>query len=62
MSPGYNCDRSLSGWYRFGGSAGTKMYSRCMKDGKKCGTYATGYLTGGHPKVMLKSVAGGNIL
>ena len=45
------CDSSLSGWYRFGGTAGTQMFSGCIKDGKQCGTHATGYLTGGHPGV-----------
>ncbi|XP_046843367.1 uncharacterized protein LOC124437433 [Xenia sp. Carnegie-2017] len=50
-SPGYYCDQSLSGWHRFGGSAGTQMFSGCIKDGKQCGTQATGYLTGGHPGV-----------
>ena len=46
------CDQSLSGWYRFGGSAGTQMVTGCVKYGdKRCGTVAPGHLTGGHSGV-----------
>ncbi|XP_046848420.1 keratin, type II cytoskeletal 1-like isoform X1 [Xenia sp. Carnegie-2017] len=46
------CDSSLSGWYRFGGSAGTMMFSGCVRGGRsRCGSYFSGHLTGGHPGV-----------
>ena len=46
------CDSSLSGWYRFGGSAGTMMFSGCIRGRRsRCGTNYPGHLTGGHPGV-----------
>ena len=46
------CDSSLSGWYRFGGSAGSMMFSGCVRGGmSRCGSYYPGHLTGGHPGV-----------
>ena len=58
---GYNCDRPYGGrkpkingksnqWYRFQAPAGNKMPDKPPSlSGNKCGTYATGYLIGGHP-------------
>ena len=43
------CDSHLSGWYRFGGAAGTKMYESCTYSHYYCGTTYPGYLTNGHP-------------
>jgi len=44
------CDSNLKGWYRFQGSAGTRMPTSCPpKD--RCNTHATGWLNGGHPTV-----------
>ena len=45
-----NCDSSLSGWYRFGGGAGTKIATSCVPE-ERCGTHATGWMNGGHPTV-----------
>ena len=45
-----NCDNSLSGWYRFGGGAGIKMPTTCVPQ-KRCGTKATGWISGTHPEV-----------
>ena len=37
-------------WYRFQAPAGNKMPDKPPSlSGNKCGTYATGYLIGGHP-------------
>ena len=44
------CDNSLSGWYRFGGGAGTKMPTSCVSIAR-CGTYGTGWMNGAHPTV-----------
>ena len=47
----YNCDSSLStGWYRFGGGAGTKMPTSCVSV-YRCGTNAPGWMNGAHPTV-----------
>ena len=44
------CDSHLSGWYRFGGGAGTQMTTSCMSV-DYCDTDYGGYLTGSHPSV-----------
>lgn len=36
-------------WYRFNGSAGTAMPTKCV-DTMRCGAEAPGWLYGGHPK------------
>ena len=37
-------------WYRFQAPAGNKMPDKPPSlSGKRCGTYASGYLSGGHP-------------
>ena len=47
----YYCDSSIGpGWFRFDGAAGKRMASSCPPE-HRCGTYATGWLTGGHPSV-----------
>ncbi|CAH3133122.1 unnamed protein product [Porites lobata] len=47
----YYCDSSLGpGWFRFQGSAGTRMAASCTSY-DSCGTYYTGWLSGGHPTV-----------
>ncbi|KAL9987886.1 hypothetical protein ACROYT_G002264 [Oculina patagonica] len=46
----YICDSSLSGWYRFGGEAGSQMPESCVKE-RHCGTHAPGWLNGSHPTV-----------
>ena len=49
-STGY-CDSGIvPGWFRFEGSAGTRMPTSCPPYGR-CGTAATGWLNGGHPTV-----------
>ena len=47
----HRCDYHLSGWYRFGGAAGTQMYTGCRSSYYYCGTDCPGYLSGGHPSV-----------
>ena len=45
------CDSGLGpGWFRFEGSAGTRMPTSCPPT-HRCGTHATGWLNGGHPTV-----------
>ena len=45
------CDSGIGpGWFRFEGSAGTRMPTSCPPD-YRCGTAATGWLNGGHPTV-----------
>ena len=44
------CDNYLSGWYRFGGAAGTRMSTSCQSHYRCQATYP-GYLYGGHPSV-----------
>ena len=45
------CDNSIGpGWFRFDGAAGKRMASSCPPI-DRCGTSATGWLTGGHPSV-----------
>ena len=45
-----NCDNGLSGWYRFGGGAGTRIATSCGLT-YRCGTHATGWMNGAHPTV-----------
>ncbi|CAH3133263.1 unnamed protein product [Porites lobata] len=50
-SSGGHCDNGIGpGWFRFEGSAGTRMPTSCPPY-YRCGTYATGWLNGGHPTV-----------
>ena len=45
------CDSAIGpGWFRFEGSAGTRMPTSCPPT-HRCNTYATGWLNGGHPTV-----------
>ncbi|CAH3186610.1 unnamed protein product, partial [Porites evermanni] len=45
------CDSGIGpGWFRFEGSAGTRMPTSCPPT-YRCGTDATGWLNGGHPTV-----------
>ena len=47
----YYCDSGIGpGWFRFEGSAGTRMSTSCSPT-NRCGTSATGWLNGGHPTV-----------
>ena len=52
ITSGYDsyCDRTLYGWYRFSGAAGTRMASSCPPF-KSCGSTVTGWLSGRHPEV-----------
>ncbi|CAH3182494.1 unnamed protein product [Porites lobata] len=46
-----HCDSGIGpGWFRFSGSAGTRMPTSCPPY-NRCGTGATGWLNGGHPTV-----------
>ena len=45
------CDNGIGpGWFRFEGSAGTRMATSCPPTGR-CGTSAPGWMNGGHPTV-----------
>ena len=44
------CDKTLSGWYRFGGKAGNQMAESCVSS-YRCSVYETGWLNGPHPSV-----------
>ena len=45
------CDNGIGpGWFRFEGSAGTRMPTSCPPY-YRCGTQATGWLNGGHPTI-----------
>ena len=45
------CDSGLGpGWFRFEGSAGSRMPTTCPPT-HRCNTHATGWLNGGHPSV-----------
>lgn len=48
------CDQrdlpTASGWYRFAGAAGNQMSDSCVPV-RRCGTRATGWLSGSHPSV-----------
>ena len=47
----YYCDNGIGpGWFRFEGSAGTRMPTSCPPV-ERCNTYSTGWLNGGHPTV-----------
>ena len=41
-------DVLLSGWYRFGGEAGSQMANKCVQE-NHCGIRHPGWLSGGHP-------------
>ena len=43
-------DWKSTGWYRITGEAGTKLIDSPVDD-SHCGTYGTGWLSGGHPTV-----------
>ena len=48
---GFYCDEGIGpGWFRFEGSAGTRMPTSCPPK-YRCGAYASGWLKGGHPTV-----------
>ena len=48
---GHYCDNRIGpGWFRFEGSAGTRMPTSCPPT-RRCRTSATGWLNGGHPTV-----------
>ena len=47
---GYCDSRIGPGWFRFEGSAGTRMATSCPPY-YRCGTQATGWMTSGHPTV-----------
>ena len=45
------CDNGIDpGWFRFEGSAGTRMLTSCPPKGG-CGTAVPGWMNGGHPTV-----------
>ena len=44
------CDKGLSGWNRFGGGAGIKMPTSCVR-AYRCGTAISGWMNGAHPTV-----------
>ena len=47
----YYCDNGIGpGWFRFEGSAGTRMPTSCPPT-YRCGTHAPGWMNGGHPTV-----------
>ena len=50
-----SCDRSISGWHRFDGAAGTQLPTSCISrtdtSTVKCGTHAVSWLNGAHPDV-----------
>ena len=47
----YYCDNGIGpGWFRFEGSAGTRMPTSCPPT-RRCGTDAPGWMNGGHPTV-----------
>jgi hypothetical protein len=47
----YLCDNGLSsGWYRFGGGAGTKLPTSCTSHHRCQGDY-TGWMNGAHPTI-----------
>ena len=53
------CDRGIGpGWFRFEGSAGTRMPTSCPPV-QRCNTDATGWLNGGHRTVAMVRSAGG---
>ena len=44
-------DRFFTGWYRYGGRAGTKMSTSCVP-ALRCGTNGAGWMNGTHPTVF----------
>ena len=51
--PNYNtyCDNAIGpGWFRFEGSAGTRMPTSCPPK-NRCDAHAPGWINGGHPTV-----------
>ena len=48
------CDKTLeTKWYRFTGQAGNRMLDYCPTAKKRqCQTFETGWLSGGHPRVL----------
>ena len=59
---GLHCDYEPSldwkgpGWYRVTGGAGTKLFETPI-GGNRCGTEATGWMSGGHPSVAEEEVS-----
>ncbi|XP_068725844.1 oncoprotein-induced transcript 3 protein-like [Montipora capricornis] len=52
VSSPVQCDNNLKpNWYRFVGAAGSKMPTSCVP-ANKCGSHATGWLSGDHPTVQ----------
>ena len=50
-NPNDHCDRGIgSGWFRFQGSAGTRMPTSCPPT-QRCNSDAPGWMNGGHPTV-----------
>lgn len=49
-------DDKLNGWYRFGGDAGTKIPTTCVKT-EHCGGNGAGWMNGTHPTVAEGKVA-----
>ena len=48
---GLHCDQRIGpGWFRFEGSAGTRMPTSCPPE-FRCGTHMPGWLKGSHPTV-----------
>ena len=48
---GHHCDNHIGpGWFRFEGSAGTRMPTSCPPE-NRCGTHMPGWLKGSHPTV-----------
>ena len=51
----YLCDGGISGWYRFGGDAGTQLSTTCVPrtdtNNPICRTQTVGWLNGAHPSV-----------
>ena len=43
-------DTSLTGWFTYNGSAGTRMATTCVP-ADHCGTFVPGWLAGNHPSV-----------
>ena len=51
----YGCDRSISGWYRFDGAAGTHLPTSCVPRSDTsiivCETHGVSWLNGSHPSI-----------
>jgi len=50
VKQGGKCDKTLDGWYRFQGAAGTKLVTTCPPM-NRCDTSFPVWLSGGHPTV-----------